>query len=135
MFENPAPAKYYLKKQKHETWNSNHIRKSRKIINDYCLWYLNVLFGIKWLSTDRSKISSDQKRLFFVESFFHFLQTLPLKEFTSKWILRRRLWIKKWCKDVLYKYSYLKLDILGKHQPPKIKYNETKKPINIVELG
>ena len=50
MYENPAPAKYYLKKTKLKIfWNINYIRMRWKIIDDYCLI----------ISTDRSKIRSD----------------------------------------------------------------------------
>ena len=119
MFENPAPAKYHLKKTKSKILsNINYIRMRRKIIDDYLLKYLNDLFGIKliilwfqlnvatfWIcmditffgiwvdfnnfflidATDRSKISSHQKHLFFAASlcplsFFckHSLYQMPI---------------------------------------------------------
>ena len=63
MFENPAPAKYYfLKNQKKILWNMNYISMRRKIIDDYYFLLIDA--------TDRSKISSDQKRLFFAVSLY-----------------------------------------------------------------
>ena len=46
LFENSALAEYYLKKSK-ILWNINYLRIRRKIIDDYCLSYLNDLFGNK----------------------------------------------------------------------------------------
>ena len=37
----------YFKKKSKILWNINYIRMRRKIIDDYCLKYLNDLFGIK----------------------------------------------------------------------------------------
>ena len=55
MFEIPAPAKYYFLKTKSKIlWNTNFLQMRRKIIDDYCLWYLNELFGIKLIFYDPS---------------------------------------------------------------------------------
>ena len=99
-----------------ENWNKKNFKKKRvrwKIIDDYCFYYLNDLFGIKLIilrselnvasfqicmdaaffdvsrfnnfllidATDRSKISSDQKRLFFALSLYplSFFAKTPLK--------------------------------------------------------
>ena len=70
MFEIPALAKYYLKKTKSKiVWNINFIRMCRKIIDDYCLQYLNVLFGIKLICL-RSELNVATFRICMGATFF-----------------------------------------------------------------
>ena len=56
MFENHSPAKYYLKKRNKKKYEiyKNFIQMRRKIIDDYCLYYLSDLFGIKFLRLSSS---------------------------------------------------------------------------------